>query len=334
MNLIIPMAGKGKRMRPHTLHTPKPLIPVGGKPIVQRLVEDIAAMIDEPINEIGFIIGDFGDEVEKELLDIATSLGATGKIYYQDVALGTGHAIYCAEPSLTGPVIVAFADTLFRADFKIDSSQDGMIWVKQIEDPSQFGVVKVNETGVITDFVEKPKDYVSDLAIIGIYFFKDGDHLKKELKYLMDNNVVKGGEYQLTDALENMKQQGVEFRPGTVDHWMDCGNKNATVDTNHMILEFEKDMDLVSAKATIGNSTLIPPVLVADGAVIENSVVGPHVSVGANSVIRNARVSDSIVRHDTTIENAVIDHSLIGSNAEVKRSAMDLSLGDFSTLND
>lgn len=321
-------------MRPHTLHTPKPLIPVGGKPIVQRLVEDIAAMIDEPINEIGFIIGDFGDEVEKELLDIATSLGATGKIYYQDVALGTGHAIYCAEPSLTGPVIVAFADTLFRADFKIDSSQDGMIWVKQIEDPSQFGVVKVNETGVITDFVEKPKDYVSDLAIIGIYFFKDGDHLKKELKYLMDNNVVKGGEYQLTDALENMKQQGVEFRPGTVDHWMDCGNKNATVDTNHMILEFEKDMDLVSAKATIGNSTLIPPVLVADGAVIENSVVGPHVSVGANSVIRNARVSDSIVRHDTTIENAVIDHSLIGSNAEVKRSAMDLSLGDFSTLND
>jgi len=334
MNLIIPMAGKGKRMRPHTLHTPKPLIPVGGKPIVQRLVEDIAAMIDEPINEIGFIIGDFGDEVEKELLDIATSLGATGKIYYQDVALGTGHAIYCAEPSLTGPVIVAFADTLFRADFKIDSSQDGMIWVKQIEDPSQFGVVKVNETGVITDFVEKPKDYVSDLAIIGIYFFKDGDHLKKELKYLMDNNVVKGGEYQLTDALENMKQQGVEFRPGTVDHWMDCGNKNATVDTNHMILEFEKDMDLVSAKAIIGNSTLIPPVLVADGAVIENSVVGPHVSVGANSVIRNARVSDSIVRHDTTIENAVIDHSLIGSNAEVKRSAMDLSLGDFSTLND
>jgi len=321
-------------MRPHTLHTPKPLIPVGGKPIVQRLVEDIAAMIDEPINEIGFIIGDFGDEVEKELLDIATSLGATGKIYYQDVALGTGHAIYCAEPSLTGPVIVAFADTLFRADFKIDSSQDGMIWVKQIEDPSQFGVVKVNETGVITDFVEKPKDYVSDLAIIGIYFFKDGDHLKKELKYLMDNNVVKGGEYQLTDALENMKQQGVEFRPGTVDHWMDCGNKNATVDTNHMILEFEKDMDLVSAKAIIGNSTLIPPVLVADGAVIENSVVGPHVSVGANSVIRNARVSDSIVRHDTTIENAVIDHSLIGSNAEVKRSAMDLSLGDFSTLND
>jgi len=334
MNLIIPMAGKGKRMRPHTLHTPKPLIPVGGKPIVQRLVEDIAAMCDEPIHEIGFIIGDFGDEVEQELIAIAERLGAKGKIYYQDVALGTGHAIYCAEPSLDGPVIVAFADTLFRADFKINASQGGMIWVKQIEDPSQFGVVKVNSTEVITDFVEKPKDFVSDLAIIGIYFFGDGAHLRKELKYLMDNNVVKGGEYQLTDALENMKQQGVEFRPGTVDHWMDCGNKDATVETNRMILEFEKDLDQVSPEATVTNSTLIQPVLIAEGAVIENSVVGPHVSVGSNTILKNARVSNSIVRESSRIENAVVDNSLIGSHAVVSKHAMDLSLGDFSTLID
>jgi len=313
--------------------TPKPLIPVGGKPIVQRLVEDIAAMCDESINEIGFIIGDFGDVVEKELLDIASSLGAKGKIYYQDIALGTGHAIYCAEPLLTGPVIVAFADTLFRADFKIDPKQEGTIWVKQIEDPSQFGVVKVNEVGAITDFVEKPKDFVSDLAIIGIYFFKDGDHLKRELKYLMDNNIVKGGEYQLTDALENMKQQGVVFRPGTVDHWMDCGNKNATVETNRMILEFEKDQNLVSSSAVIENSTLIQPVQIADGVRIENSVVGPHVSVGKNAVIKNARVSNSIVRSDSSINNAVIENSLIGMQTAIDLSALDLSMGDFSTMN-
>ena len=327
------MAGQGKRMRPHTLMTPKPLIPVGGKPIVQRLVEDIAAMCDESINEIGFIIGDFGDVVEKELLDIASSLGAKGKIYYQDIALGTGHAIYCAEPLLTGPVIVAFADTLFRADFKIDPKQEGTIWVKQIEDPSQFGVVKVNEVGAITDFVEKPKDFVSDLAIIGIYFFKDGDHLKRELKYLMDNNIVKGGEYQLTDALENMKQQGVVFRPGTVDHWMDCGNKNATVETNRMILEFEKDQNLVSSSAVIENSTLIQPVQIADGVRIENSVVGPHVSVGKNAVIKNARVGNSIVRSDSSINNAVIENSLIGMQTAIDLSALDLSMGDFSTMN-
>ncbi|MEQ9188581.1 MAG: sugar phosphate nucleotidyltransferase [Cryomorphaceae bacterium] len=334
MNLIIPMAGQGKRMRPHTLYTPKPLIPVGGKPIVQRLVEDIAAMCDEPIKEIGFIIGDFGDAVEAELIAIAESLGAKGKIYYQDQALGTGHAIYCAEPSLDGPVIVAFADTLFRANFKIDPTQDGTIWVKQIEDPSQFGVVKVNEAGAITDFVEKPKTYVSDLAIIGIYFFKDGGHLKSELKYLMDNQVVKGGEYQLTDALENMKRQGVVFRPGTVDHWMDCGNKNATVNTNKMILEFEKGVDQVSSRATISNSTLIQPVLISEGAVIENSVVGPHVSVGKNTTIRNARISNSIVRADASIDNAVIDNSLVGTNTHISRRPLDLSLGDFSTFVD
>lgn len=332
MNLIIPMAGMGKRMRPHTLMTPKPLIPVGGKPIVQRLVEDIAAMCDEPLNEIGFIIGDFGEAVEKQLLEIAEGLGATGKIYYQREALGTGHAIYCAEPSLEGPVIVAFADTLFRADFKIDASKDGMIWVKQIDDPSSFGVVKVNDQNVITDFVEKPKDFVSDLAIIGIYFFGDGDHLKRELKSLMDNNVVKGGEYQLTDALENMKQQGVKFEPGTVDHWMDCGNKNATVETNRMILEFEKDKDLIDASANISNSTIIPPVMIGPGVSITDSVVGPHVSVGSNTQISNARVSNSIVRNDARISNAVLTNSMVGMHAAVEPEAQDLSLGDFSTI--
>lgn len=332
MNLIIPMAGMGKRMRPHTLLTPKPLIPVGGKPIVQRLVEDIAAMCDEPLNEIGFIIGDFGSAVEQQLLDIASAIGATGKIYYQQEALGTGHAIYCAEPSLTGPVIVAFADTLFRADFKIDSNKDGMIWVKQIDDPSAFGVVKVNDENVITDFVEKPKDYVSDLAIIGIYFFGDGDHLKRELKSLMDNNVVKGGEYQLTDALENMKQQGVKFEPGTVDHWMDCGNKNATVETNRVILGFEKDKDHVHASAMVNNSTIIPPVMIAKDVVIENSVVGPYVSVGASAKISDARVSNSIVREHSTISNAVITNSMVGTHASISLTAQDLSLGDFSTI--
>lgn len=334
MNLIIPMAGMGKRMRPHTLVTPKPLIPAGGKPIVRRLVEDIAAMCDEPINEIGFVIGDFGKDVENELLEIASNLGATGKIYYQDEALGTGHAIYCAEPTLDGPVIVAFADTLFRADFKIDASQDGMIWVKQIEDPSQFGVVQLDDSGVITGFVEKPQEFVSDLAIIGIYFFKDGGHLKRELKGLMDNNVIKGGEYQLTDALENMKQQGVAFKPGTVDHWMDCGNKNATVETNKMILEFEKGMDQVSSDVKLINSQLIQPVQISEGVTIENSVIGPHVSIGEHSSIKDSRISNCIIRDHASIDGGVITNSLIGTHTVIEKSALDLSLGDYSTLKD
>jgi glucose-1-phosphate thymidylyltransferase len=332
MNLIIPMAGMGKRMRPHTLVTPKPLIPVGGKPIVQRLVEDIAALCDEPINEVGFIIGDFGKAVEDQLIGIAEQLGAKGKIYYQTEALGTAHAIHCAEDSLNGPVIVAFADTLFKADFKIDSKNDGMIWVNQIDDPSQFGVVKLDANGFIIDFVEKPQEFVSDLAMIGIYFFKDGEFLKQELKYLMDNNIMKSGEYQLPDAMLNMKKKGVNFLPGRVDHWMDCGNKNATVDTNKMVLEFEKDRDLVSAEANIINSTLIQPVLIAAGAVIENSVVGPHVSVGANARITNSRVSNSIVREAASINNAVIDNSMVGMHASVSLNAKDLSCGDYTTI--
>jgi glucose-1-phosphate thymidylyltransferase len=201
MKIIVPMAGRGSRLRPHTLTVPKPLVPVAGKPIVQRLVEDITKVCGEPVDEIAFIIGDFGDQVEKDLITVAEGLGAKGSIYHQEEALGTAHAILCAKDSLKGNVVVAFADTLFRADFTLDSSADGIIWVNQIDDPSAFGVVKLNQENVITDFVEKPVEFVSDLAIIGIYYFKDGAYLKDELQYLIDNDIKEKGEYQLTNAL-------------------------------------------------------------------------------------------------------------------------------------
>ena len=155
MKIIVPMAGRGSRLRPHTLTVPKPLIPIAGKPIVQRLVEDITKVVDEKVDEIAFVIGDFGVEIEQKLVSIANDLGAKGSIYYQDAPLGTAHAIACAKESLKGPVVVAFADTLFKADFVLDSSADGVIWVKQVEDPSAFGVVKINEDKIITDFIEK-----------------------------------------------------------------------------------------------------------------------------------------------------------------------------------
>ena len=183
MKIIVPMAGRGSRLRPHTLTVPKPLVHVAGKPIVHRLVEDIADMCEEKIEEISFIIGDFGQEAEEELLQVANMLGAKGSIYYQEEPLGTAHAVLCAGEKLSGPVIVAFADTLFKAEFKISESQEGIIWVKQIDDPSAFGVVKLNESGSITDFIEKPKEFVSDLAMIGIYYFKSGEDLKEELNY-------------------------------------------------------------------------------------------------------------------------------------------------------
>ena len=334
MKVIVPMAGRGSRLRPHTLTVPKPLVPVGGKPIVHRLVEDIAAICSEPIEEIAFVIGDFGVEVEKELIAVAEKLGAKGSIHYQDQPLGTAHAVLCAKEKLSGPVVVAFADTLFRADFKIDPNDDGILWVKQIEDPSAFGVVKLGEGNRIIDFVEKPKEFVSDLAMIGIYYFKKGEELRTELEYLIDNNVIKGGEYQLPDALRRLTEKGTIFKPGKVDEWLDCGNKAVTVHTNQRVLEFDKNkaVKLISESSEMHDSVIIPPCFIGEGVKIINSVIGPHVSLGANTVVRNTRIINTIVQENTVIENGNIADAMIGNHVQYLKKAQDLSLGDYSVI--
>lgn len=327
------MAGRGSRLRPHTLTIPKPLLPVGGKPIVQRLVEDITKVCGEPVDEIAFIIGDFGAEVEKNLVAVAESLGAKGSIYYQEEALGTAHAILCAKESLTGKVVVAFADTLFKADFKLNSDAEGIIWVNQIDDPRAFGVVKLNADNVITDFVEKPEHFVSDLAIIGIYYFKDGEYLKNELQFLIDNNIKEKGEFQLTNALENMKQKGTKFVPGKVDEWLDCGNYKATVYTNQRVLEFIKNDLKPDASLQNDNSIIIQPCYIGKNVKLKNTVVGPHVSIGDNVTINQSIVSNSIIQSNTTIEKANIKDSMIGNHVKIKQQQQELSVGDYTEMN-
>lgn len=333
MNIIIPMAGMGKRMRPHTLTVPKPLIPIAGKPIVQRLVEDIAKVCNEKIDEIAFIVGDFGVEVEAKLLYIAEKVGAKGSIHYQKEALGTAHAILCAQEALDGKVVVAFADTLFSADFKLDTGHEGIIWVHRVENPSQFGVVKLNDKGEIIEFIEKPKEFITDLAIIGIYYFKDGQNLKKELQYLIDNDIKEKGEYQLTNALENMKKKGVKFITGQVNEWLDCGNKDATIFTNQRVLEIVKETEnLVSQKIKNSNSVIIEPCYIGADVQLINSVIGPHVSIGTGSIIEKSIITNSIIQNQTTIINSVISNSMIGNNAIYKQKGSELSLGDYSTI--
>ncbi len=331
MRIIVPMAGMGKRMRPHTLTVPKPLIPVAGKPIVQHLVEDILSMCNQKVEEIAFVVGRFGAEAEKNLIAIAENLGAKGTIHYQDEPLGTAHAILCAESALKGPVVVAFADTLFYADFRLPDDCDGVIWVKQIEDPRQFGVVKVNADAVITDFVEKPKEFVSDLAIIGIYYIKDGETLRKELQYLIDNNIRDKGEYQLTNALENMKQKGMKLKAGKVDEWLDCGNKDATVYTNRRVLEIKYAGNHISASAKIENSVIVPPCYIGDDVVVENSVVGPYASVGKGSRIKSSLVRNSIIQNNSELNNAGLDNSLVGNYVHYHQQLRAISIGDYST---
>lgn len=323
----------GKRMRPHTLTVPKPLIPIAGKPIVQRLVEDIAKVCNEAIDNIGFIIGrNFGAEVEENLKEIASQVGAKGHIYYQDEALGTAHAIMCAQDILTGNTVVAFADTLFKADFKLDASRDGIIWVHQVEDPSAFGVVKINDDNEITEFIEKPETFVSDLAIIGIYYFKDGDYLKNELQYLLDNNITDKGEFQLTAALESMKKKGTKFVPGKVTEWLDCGNKNATVYTNQRYLEFIKDQKLIADSATIENSVIIPPCYIGEGVVVKNTVIGPHVSLGDHSTVEDSRLKNMIIQTNAVVTNANIANSMVGNFVTLEGQTLNISIGDYNTL--
>jgi len=326
------MAGRGSRLRPHTLTIPKPLIPVAGKAIVQRLVEDIVKVCGQEVDEIAFVIGDFGVVVEESLVKVAEGLGAKGTIYHQDEPLGTAHAILCAQESLEGNCVVAFADTLFKADFTLDTSKDGIIWVSQIDDPSAFGVVKLNEENIITDFVEKPETFVSDLAIIGIYYFKDGNNLKIELQYLLDNDIKDKGEYQLTNALENMKNKGIKFSPGEVEEWLDCGNKNATVYTNERVLEHNGN--IISASAIIENSEIIEPCFIGENAIIKNSTVGPHVAIGDNTLVENSVITKSIIQNETKIIDAKINNSMIGNKVSFNGNNMEqeISIGDFSEV--
>jgi glucose-1-phosphate thymidylyltransferase len=335
MNIIIPMAGWGSRMRPHTLTVPKPMISIAGKSIVERLVDNLIKVSVEPIEHIAFIIrADFGKEIEGQLKQIAEFHKTPFSISYQDEPKGTAHAILCAKDHLKGNTIVAFADTIFTAEFKIDTKNDGVIWVQKIPNPEAFGVVKLNEDNQIVGFVEKPNEFVSDLAIIGVYFFNNGENLKDELQFLIDNNVIHKGEYQLTDALENMKNKGLKFYPGQVDEWLDCGNKDATVFTNQRVLEIlRKNNELLSSKNhTLDNSTIIEPCFIGENVIVKNSVVGPHVSIESNSVIENSIIKNSMIQSQTKISNKLLHNSMIGSKATIDGKMDDMSVGDFNVI--
>ncbi|MCP9199340.1 sugar phosphate nucleotidyltransferase [Gramella sp. GC03-9] len=335
MKIIVPMAGRGSRLRPHTLTVPKPLIPIAGKPIVHRLVEDIAKVLDEKIDEVAFIIGeDFGEKVEQDLMKIANSLGAKGTIYYQDKPLGTGHAIMCAQESLSGPAVIAYADTLFKADFNLDKSADAVMWVKKVENPSAYGVVQLNDNGEITDLVEKPEEFVSDLAVIGIYYFKDVGILKKELQNVLDAKLTRGGEYQINDGIEAMRKNGLRFVPGKVDEWMDCGNKNVTVETNGRMLNFlhQDGVKLISDSVKIKDSEITEPCYIGENVELINAKIGPNVSIGDGTKVENSTIKNSLIQTFSDVKNAKLENAMIGNHAKFNGNFTQISIGDYSVL--
>ena len=331
------MAGRGSRLRPHTLTVPKPLIPVAGEPIVHRLVKDIAKVLNQPIDEVAFILGDpafFGDDIVDSLKGLAKSLGAKASIYRQDQPLGTGHAIMSAKESLSGPAVVAYADTLIKANFTLDEKADAVIWTKKVKNPEAYGVVNLNEKEEIIELVEKPEEFVSDQAVIGIYYFKDIAVLKGKLQEVLEENLMHGGEYQINDGIKKMMAEGKIFKTGTVDEWMDCGNKNVTVETNGKMLNFlQQDGEkLISDSVKKEASEIIEPCYIGENVVLKNSTIGPHVSIGDGCVVENSSIKNSLIQTNSSIKNAKLDNSMIGNHAKYDGNYTQISIGYYSVL--
>ncbi len=331
MKLIIPMAGRGTRVRPHSHVTPKPLINVCGKSMVERIVDMFMEVLPRPLDEGVFILGpDFGPEVRHSLVQICDRHDMTAHFEVQDVAKGTAHAVSFAGDHLDGEGIVVFADTLFYMEPGIDlSDTDVVAWVKWVEDPSRFGVA-VREGDRVVALVEKPQELISNEALIGIYYVKDLARLRNAIQHLFDEELMGvGDEYQLTDAFDYMLKQDAIFKTAGVTDWLDCGTIQALYETTMEIVAREKTPIPDSA---VTESVVIEPVFIAEGARIERSVVGPNVSIENGASIKESVIRDSIVFSEASVNNAHLERSLIGNSAEVSGTPTSINIGDHSSI--
>ncbi|WP_022835119.1 sugar phosphate nucleotidyltransferase [Salisaeta longa] len=331
MKLIVPMAGRGTRVRPHSHVTPKPLLKVKGRSIVERIVDTFAEVLPSPPDEGVFVLGpDFGQEIRDQLTQICEARDMSAHFAVQKEALGTAHAVGCAGDHLSGEGIVVFADTLFGITDDVSlGAADVVVWVKHVEDPSRFGVA-VREGEEVVRLVEKPDEPISNEAIIGIYYVNDLSGLQREIQYLIDHDVRgKGDEFQLTDAFDRLLQDGKVFHTASVDAWMDCGTIPALLETTGRILERETD-DL--HQGTVHNSIIHDPVYIGPGATIDGAVVGPNVSVEAGATIKDSIVQDSIVFRKGRVENAVLHDSIVGRHATAKNTTGRVNIGDHSSV--
>jgi len=329
MKLIVPMAGRGTRLRPHTHVTPKPLLPVVGRTMVERIVETFAGAIGD-FEEAVFILGpDFGDDVRAQLSEICQRFGFPASFAVQAKAEGTAHAVAMAGDKLDGECVLVFADTLFAMDAGPDLDADAVVWVMEVEDPSRFGVV-VKDGETIREFVEKPETPISNEAIVGIYYVREGQRLRTEIDRLMADDVRgKGGEFQLTDALDAMLKDGAVFKTAAVTAWLDCGTIPAIKETSQLVLGLDGEN---RKEGTVENSQIIEPVFIGEGAVIRDSVVGPFAAIHGGATITESAVRNTIVFGDAAIEGSALDGSLVGHSADVRGFAGTLNIGDHATV--
>ena len=328
MKLIIPMAGFGTRLRPHSLTRPKPFVQVAGKAIIEHLVDSLVDFSPQPILSMVFIIGDFGQNASNELQRIAKKHRASCHLFYQKNKLGLAHAINCASEQLQGPCFLAFSDSLFSAPKLTKLPLTNCIWVKAVADPSSYGVALVNEQNEVAAIVEKPQKFVSELAIIGIYYFEAIQTLQSAIQTIIHQERPLKGEYSFADALSLLIEQKQRFQIKEVDNWMDGGTLKNILKANQLLLQQGRHRIHPSVQSI--HSKIIPPCSIAEGVRISNTIVGPFVSIESNSELKNCILQNSIIGANSYLENIVGKHCHIGSNSKTNPPPKIISCGDFS----
>ncbi|KAA3595895.1 MAG: nucleotidyl transferase [Calditrichaeota bacterium] len=327
MKAIIPVAGVGSKLRPHTNTNPKVMLNVAGKPIIAHIMD---RLIEEKIDTAIFVVGYLGDKIEKFVRANYSSVNL--KFVEQKEAKGLGHAIYMAQEFMDdSPILITLGDTIFDVNLKeVLKSKTSSLGVHSVENPERFGVA-LKEGNYIENLVEKPKTFLSKLALVGLYYIKSGVNLKKGLKELLDKDIKTNGEYQLTDALQLMIKNGEKFTTFEVDGWFDCGKSETLLATNRHILHKE----FLNGKRTdfeTDNSQIIPPVSIGENVKIKNSIIGPYVSISCGSTVENSVIRNSILNKNSILTYSVIESSIIGENASVVGTFKQVNVGDYSEV--
>lgn len=326
MKAIIPVAGIGSRLRPHTHTQPKALITVAGKPILAHIMNPL---IEAGVKDFVFIIGYLGDKIEQYISTHYPDLNC--QFVIQTTGKGIGHAIWLARDSFSDQeeIMIILGDTIIETNFQqwIDAP-NSMLGIKKVQDPRRFGVAEVDEQHKIIRLVEKPALPKSNLALVGLYKIKESGLLKQSLQHIIDKNIKTQNEYHLTDALMDMIEKGAYFEPLEVNHWFDCGKKEVLLETNATLLQRNKQQDLPQYPNTI----VVPPVYIDPSARISNSIIGPDVSIGENAILDYSIIKDSIIGPYAQLEFAILDHSLIGNDSVYKGPLQSLNLGDSTEI--
>lgn len=325
MHVIIPAAGFGTRLRPHTWSKPKPLVSVAGKPILGHVLDSIAPLNPE---SVVFITGYLGDQIRAYVEAHYTFPAA---FVHQDEMKGQAHAIQLARDAVSGPVLIAFADTIFATDLSVleRTDADGVIFVKEVDKPQSFGIVELDGDR-IRRIIEKPANPPTNLAVAGVYYFRHAARLFAAIDTIMAANRQTKGEFYLTDAIQVMIDDGARIEAATMDLWLDCGHPETLLETNRILLA---RMDGQTTAPRYEGSVIIPPVVIAPSATIRHAVVGPNASVGDHVTITDAIVRDVILNHDSEIANVMLMNSIVGAGTVVNGDYHSINIGDSSEVN-